>query len=125
MSVEERRRVSQKVQAVLGAGVEITIDCVDTITPAASGKYRYVISNVAEQWIAGLRDNKAKSMAQRAGRRNRCKGQRDHGLHWTTKSREQEAAGRGRRAKSMGQRAKSVGQTASSPSPVIGPRSAA
>ena len=78
MSVEERRRVSQKVQAVLGAGVEITIDCVDTITPSASGKYRYVISNVAEQWIAGLRDNKAKSMAQRAGRRNRCKGQRDY-----------------------------------------------
>ncbi len=71
MPVEERYRVWQKVQAVLGAGVEITIDCVDAIPPVASGKYRYVISNVAEQWIAGLRtaelrDNKAKSMEQGA-----------------------------------------------------------
>jgi len=46
--------LAQKLQSVVGAGVEITIDCVDEIPVAASGKYRYVISKVADQAIHDL-----------------------------------------------------------------------
>jgi len=63
VSAEERRRLSHKLQAVLGAGVEITIDCVAEIPPAASGKYRYVVSNVAEEFIRGLSQPKELSAA--------------------------------------------------------------
>jgi len=50
----EAQALSQKLQSAVGAGVEITIDCVSQIPVAASGKHRYVISEVADQAIQGL-----------------------------------------------------------------------
>ena len=53
-SAEERRQLLQKAEGVLGAGIDIVIECVATIPPLASGKYRYVISNVAADFVKDL-----------------------------------------------------------------------
>jgi phenylacetate-CoA ligase len=63
VSIDQRSELTQKLQAVLGIGVEITIDCVAEISSAASGKYRYVISKVAEEFIKDVAQPKEISAA--------------------------------------------------------------
>jgi len=48
-------RVKAAVQARLASDDEISVECVDDIQPAPSGKYRPVIGKVAEQLMQGLR----------------------------------------------------------------------
>jgi phenylacetate-CoA ligase len=53
-STEEQQRLVRKAKDVFGAGVDISVERVEAIAPAASGKYRYVISNVAADFIKDI-----------------------------------------------------------------------
>ena len=53
---EEKRALVQKSEAALGKGMNVVLDCVERIPRLASGKYRYVISNVAEEYLKELSD---------------------------------------------------------------------
>jgi len=53
-TAEERARVTKKAQRVLGAGVTVAVECVSAVAPLASGKHRYVISNVADDFVKKL-----------------------------------------------------------------------
>lgn len=54
LHAEERQKLAQTVQTVLGAGVDVAVECVGEIPLLASGKYRYVISQVAEDFVQDL-----------------------------------------------------------------------
>ena len=51
---EERGRVVKQAQQVLGVGVTVTVECVTAIPPLVSGKHRYVISKVADDFVKNL-----------------------------------------------------------------------
>ena len=53
-SSEDRGLFVKKAQSVLGAGVHITLETVPAIAPLASGKYRYVISKIAQDVVKEL-----------------------------------------------------------------------
>ncbi len=59
LSSTERQGLMQKAQGVLGAGIQITVESVDEIPPLASGKYRYVISNIADGYVKELSHRRA------------------------------------------------------------------
>ncbi len=54
LTTEETLGLVKKAQLAVGSGVEIAVDCVGEIPRLASGKYRYVISNVAEGYLHRL-----------------------------------------------------------------------
>jgi phenylacetate-CoA ligase len=63
LSSVERQELMQNAQGALGAGIQIAIESVDEIPPLASGKYRYVVSNVADRYIKELSYRRALSDA--------------------------------------------------------------
>ena len=54
LSAQECRELAEKVASALGGGVETTVETVSEIPQLASGKYRYVISKVAEKFVQNL-----------------------------------------------------------------------
>jgi len=54
LSADEMQGLVKKAQLAVGGGVEVVVDCVGEIPRLASGKYRYVISNVAEDYLQSL-----------------------------------------------------------------------
>jgi phenylacetate-CoA ligase len=63
-SADDRRQLLKRAQAVLGRDIDIAIECVETIPRPASGKHRYVISKVAEEFIKhGFKAREAVSAA--------------------------------------------------------------
>jgi len=63
LSSTERQGLVQKAQDALGAGIQIAVESVDEIPPLVSGKYRYVISNIADGYIKELSHRAAVSDA--------------------------------------------------------------
>jgi len=55
---EEKLGLVRKGEMALGKGMSVVLDCVDEIPSLASGKYRYVISNVAEKYLKELADRR-------------------------------------------------------------------
>jgi phenylacetate-CoA ligase len=55
-SAEEQQRLVHKANEVFGPGVDVSVELVKAIAPAASGKYRYVISHVAADFIKDISD---------------------------------------------------------------------
>jgi phenylacetate-CoA ligase len=62
-SGEEQQRLVRKANDVFGGGVDIVVERVAAIAPAASGKYRYVISNVAADFIKDMSESEQRSAA--------------------------------------------------------------
>jgi phenylacetate-CoA ligase len=54
LSADEIQGLIKKARLAVGGGVEVAVDCVGEIPRLASGKYRYVISNVAEDYLQSL-----------------------------------------------------------------------
>jgi phenylacetate-CoA ligase len=54
LSEADRRRLAERVQKLLGASVRVTVEPVAEIPPEPSGKYRYVISRIADQYVGAL-----------------------------------------------------------------------
>jgi len=54
LSTDEIQGLIKKARLAVGGGVEVVVDCVGAIPRLASGKYRYVISNVAEGYLQSL-----------------------------------------------------------------------
>jgi hypothetical protein len=50
--------LEHKVASVLGDGVTATVECVSAIPLLTSGKYRYVISHVADDFVDRLSERK-------------------------------------------------------------------
>jgi phenylacetate-CoA ligase len=57
----QRQGLIQRAQGALGADIQIGVESVDEIPPLASGKYRYVISNVADRYVKELSGRRAVS----------------------------------------------------------------
>ena len=53
-ALEDAQRLAERVRSLLGASVRVTVDPVSEIPPESSGKYRYVISKVADQHVGDL-----------------------------------------------------------------------
>jgi phenylacetate-CoA ligase len=54
LSEADRRRLAERVQKLLGASVRVMVEPVAEIPPEPSGKYRYVISRIADQYVGAL-----------------------------------------------------------------------
>jgi phenylacetate-CoA ligase len=63
LSSVERQELMQSAQGALGPGIHVAVESVDEIRPLASGKYRYVISNVADRYFKELSYRRALSDA--------------------------------------------------------------
>jgi phenylacetate-CoA ligase len=63
LSSVERQKLMQNAKGALGGGIEIVIESVDEIPRLASGKYRYVVSNVADRYIKELSHSRVLSGA--------------------------------------------------------------
>jgi len=61
MSSLQHRQLMRNAQSALGSGIEIAIEAVDEIPLLASGKYRYVVSNVSDRYIKELSSRRALS----------------------------------------------------------------
>lgn len=54
LSETDRRHLADRVQRLLGASVQVTVEPVPAIPPEPSGKYRYVISRIADRYVGEL-----------------------------------------------------------------------
>lgn len=57
LSEAGRRRLAERVQRLLGASVRVAVNPVAAIPPEPSGKYRYVISRIADRHVGELLAN--------------------------------------------------------------------
>jgi phenylacetate-CoA ligase len=53
-SIEQGRALQAKISAALGGEIKATVEAVADIAPLPSGKYRYVVSKIAEDFVRNL-----------------------------------------------------------------------
>ena len=63
LSTDETQGLIKKAQLAVGGDVVVVVDCVEKIPSLASGKYRYVISNIAESYLQNLASREPVSAA--------------------------------------------------------------
>jgi len=61
LSSVERQELMRSAQGALGPGIHVAVESVDEIRPLASGKYRYVVSKIADRYIQELSNHRALS----------------------------------------------------------------
>jgi phenylacetate-CoA ligase len=66
-SDEDRETIVRRVHTLMGPDVDVQVHQTDSIQRAASGKFRYVISHVADAHLEGLLAGESGTTAHRAG----------------------------------------------------------